>query len=227
MNFHLGDVIFQILVFLMAIAVHESAHALIAYRCGDPTAKMLGRITLNPLKHIDPIGTVLLPVIGLITGAGIFGWAKPCPVTPGNFKKPVRDDILTTIAGPLSNLVLVAIATFVLAVICATTGAAGREIVHNLAEGYFTETDSILMPLVWFFYSMVSMNVLLCIFNLFPIPPLDGSHVLRHALPESARQIYDNVGMVGFLLLFTVGGKIVGPIVGEAMHLMDKILLKF
>ena len=226
MNFHLGDVVFQILTFLMAIAVHESAHALIAYRCGDPTAKMLGRITLNPLKHIDPIGTVLLPVIGLITGAGIFGWAKPCPVDPRNFRNEVRDDILTTIAGPLSNLVLVGVATFVLAVICLTTGG-GREILHNLAEGYFTETDSLLMPLVWFFYTMVSMNMLLCVFNLFPIPPLDGSHVLRHALPESVRGIYDNVGMIGFLLLFTVGGKIVGPVVDVAMHLMDRILLTF
>jgi Zn-dependent protease len=226
MNFHLGDVVFQLLTFLMAIAVHESAHALIAYRCGDPTAKMLGRITLNPLKHIDPIGTVLLPVIGLVTGAGIFGWAKPCPVTPGNFRRPVRDDILTTIAGPLSNLILVAVATFLLAVICMVTGD-GRDIVHSLAYGDYIETDSIVLPLVWFFYTMVSMNMLLCIFNLLPIPPLDGSHVLRHALPESLRGIYDNVGMIGFILLFTVGGRIIGPLVGEAMHVMDTILLAF
>ena len=226
MNFHLGDVVFQLLTFLMAIAVHESAHALIAYRCGDPTAKMLGRITLNPLKHIDPIGTVLLPVIGLVTGAGIFGWAKPCPVDPRNFRNEVRDDILTTIAGPLSNLVLVAIATFILAVICMASGE-GREIVHNLAYGTYTETDSILLPLVWFFYTMVSMNMLLCIFNLLPIPPLDGSHVLRHALPESIRGIYDNVGIIGFLLVFTVGGRIIGPLVDEGMHVMDTILLAF
>jgi Zn-dependent protease len=111
-------------------------------------------------------------------------------------------------------------------VICVVTGD-GREIVHNLAYGSYVETDSIVLPLVWFFYTMVSMNMLLCIFNLLPIPPLDGSHVLRHALPESVRGIYDNVGMIGFILLFTVGGRIVGPIVGEAMHMMDTILLAF
>jgi len=220
------DIIFEVPIFLMAIAVHESAHALIASRCGDPTAKLLGRITLNPLKHIDPIGTVLLPIIGLVSGAGIFGWAKPCPISPENFRKPVRDDILTTMAGPLSNLVLVALASFVLGAICVANGQ-GREIVHNLAEGYFTETESILMPTVWFFYTLVSINMLLFIFNLFPIPPLDGSHVLRHALPQSARVIYDNIGIFGFLLLFSVGGRIVGPIVAQAMHLMDRLFLKF
>src|SRR2546425_1566460 len=103
------DILFQLIVFLFAISVHESAHAWMANRCGDPTAKMLGRITLDPLKHIDPFGTILLPAIGLITGAGIFGWAKPCPVTPENFENPVRGDILTTVAGPLSNLLLVSI----------------------------------------------------------------------------------------------------------------------
>src|SRR5437588_13042306 len=92
---------FQALTFLFAISVHESAHAWVADRCGDPTAKMLGRVSLNPMKHIDPLGTVLLPLIGLFSGFGIFGWAKPCPVTPENFRQPVRDDILTSVAGPL------------------------------------------------------------------------------------------------------------------------------
>src|SRR3954469_4940514 len=107
MNFNAVDAFFQIIVFLFAISVHESAHAWMANRCGDPTAKMLGRVTLNPLKHIDPIGTVLLPAIALFSGFGFFGWAKPCPVTPQNFRDPVKDDIWTSVAGPLSNLLLV------------------------------------------------------------------------------------------------------------------------
>ena len=98
------NIVFQIIVFLMAISVHESAHGWMANRCGDPTAKMLGRITLNPIKHIDPVGTILLPLIGLFTGAGIFGWAKPCPVTPQNFRDKVRGDIYTTVAGPISKI---------------------------------------------------------------------------------------------------------------------------
>src|SRR3954463_2044084 len=112
MNFNIVDIVFQIIVFLFAISVHESAHAWMADKCGDPTAKMLGRITMNPLKHIDPIGTVLLPAIGLFTGFGIFGWAKPCPVTVENFREPVRGDILTTIAGPISNFLLVVVSVF-------------------------------------------------------------------------------------------------------------------
>src|SRR3954465_13175171 len=98
------QILFEIIAFLFAISVHESAHAWMANRCGDPTAKMLGRITLNPIKHIDPIGTVVLPLIGLFSGFGIFGWAKPCPVDPRNFKSPVRDDIYTSVVGPISNL---------------------------------------------------------------------------------------------------------------------------
>ena len=117
MDFHVVNIVFQIIVFMFAISVHESAHAWMADKCGDPTAKMLGRITLNPLKHIDPIGTVLLPAIGLFTDAGIFGWAKPCPVTPQNFRDPIKGDILTTVAGPVSNFLLVAVSVLGLSLI--------------------------------------------------------------------------------------------------------------
>lgn len=223
MDINIGDIVFQVIVLLMALSVHESAHALIAYRVGDPTAKMLGRITLNPVKHIDPIGTVLLPIIGLVSGAGIFGWAKPCPVDPRNFKHEVRDDILVTVAGPVSNLILVAVATLALALICVISPL-GRSIVHNLAAGYMIDTQSILLPTVWFLYTMVSMNMLLAIFNLLPIPPLDGSHVVRHVLPGPVREIYDNIGIFGFILIFMFAGRLIRPVVGSAMHVMDNIL---
>src|SRR2546430_6618666 len=100
------DILFQLIVFLFAISVHESAHAWIANRCGDPTARMLGRITLNPIKHIDLFGTILLPLIALWSHMPLLGWAKPTPVDPRNFQQPVRDDILTSIVGPISNFLV-------------------------------------------------------------------------------------------------------------------------
>jgi Zn-dependent protease len=225
MDFKLLDIFFQIIVFLFAISVHESAHAWMANRCGDPTAKMLGRITMNPIKHIDPFGTVLLPAIGLLTHAGMFGWAKPTPVTTQNFRDPVRGDILTTLAGPVSNFMLVVLSVFALLVI-SNTSAHGQELVHNLAHGAITETRSPLMPVVWLLYTAVYLNVLLGIFNLIPVPPLDGSHVFRHLLPDTLRQIYDQVGFIGILLLLTVGSPLVRALVYPTLGLIDSLLLR-
>src|SRR5579871_2585485 len=97
---------FQLIAFLFAISVHESAHAWMANRCGDPTARMLGRVTLNPIKHIDLFGTIIFPVICMLIHFPVFGWAKPTPVDPKNFRDPVRDDILTAIVGPISNFIV-------------------------------------------------------------------------------------------------------------------------
>src|SRR5436309_8300005 len=100
------DILFKLIVFLFAISFHESAHAWMANRCGDPTARMLGRISLNPLKHIDPFGTVILPLIAMIAHVPVLCWAKPTPVDPGNFRNRVRDDILTAVVGPISNFLV-------------------------------------------------------------------------------------------------------------------------
>lgn len=224
MEFQYVDIFFQIIVFLFAISVHESAHAWMANRCGDPTASMLGRITLNPIKHIDPFGTIIFPLIGLVTGAGLFGWAKPTPVTPQNFRNEVRDDILTTVAGPASNLLMAAVAVALLAGIAFGT-ADGREYVQNLAEGARTETDSLWMPVVWLLYSAVRMNILLFVFNLIPVPPLDGSHVLRHMLPESLRGPYDSFGMFGLLFLFLLGGPLVGALMRPFIEVVNRVLV--
>src|SRR5215468_12070333 len=115
------DIVFQLIVFLFAISVHESAHAWMANRCGDPTARMLGRITLNPIKHIDPIGTVLLPAIAMATHLPVIGWAKPTPVDPNNFRNPVRDDILTSVVGPISNFIIASGAVALMLVISLTS----------------------------------------------------------------------------------------------------------
>ncbi len=111
------DIVFQLIAFLFAISVHESAHAWMANLRGDPTARMLGRISLNPIKHIDPVGTLLLPAVAMFFHAPVIGWAKPTPVDPRNFKNPVLDDILTSVVGPISNFVVATGAVFVLALV--------------------------------------------------------------------------------------------------------------
>jgi len=224
------DLVFRLIVFLFAISFHESAHAWMANRCGDPTARMLGRITLNPLKHIDPFGTVVLPLIALFTGIPVLGWAKPTPVDPRNFKNYLVDDILTSVVGPLSNFIVAAGAVLVLAAI-AFTSAMGRSIVQflpyvypNQIEALAAQTSSALMPISLLFYELMVINVVLGIFNLIPVPPLDGSHVLRHFLPEGFRRAYDTIGWVGLLLLVYLGGGLLWRVISPVLDLCNGIL---
>ena len=202
--------IYEYIVFLFAISVHESAHAWVALRCGDPTAYMLGRVTLNPVKHIDPIGTFVLPVISMWAFGGILGWAKPTPVNTRNFKSVMRDDILTSVAGPVSNIALAG-GSLLLMIVVAAVSPAAREMIRGLAGAGNTMPTgaSILVPIVILLYFGMILNILLAIFNLIPVPPLDGSHVVRHFLRGSALAIYDNVGRFGLLLLFLVGGRVI------------------
>src|ERR1700732_3691130 len=132
------DIVFQLIAFLFAISVHESSHAWMANLRGDPTARMLGHISLNPIKHIDPVGTVLLPAVAMFFHAPVIGWAKPTPVDPRNFKNPVMDDILTSVVGPISNFVVAFGAVFVLAVVKLFSPLAQQ----ILAQGFATDTDS-------------------------------------------------------------------------------------
>lgn len=219
------NIVFQIVVFLFAISVHESAHAWMAWRLGDPTARMLGRVTLNPIKHIDPIGTIMLPAIALLTHFPVIGWAKPTPVNTRNFKHYVRDDVLTSVAGPVSNFLLATCAVILLAAISLTSGE-GSAIVHNMASGYITDTGSALMPITMLLYQAMQINILLGVFNLIPVPPLDGSHVLRHFLPEAARQVYDRIGMFGLILLMFWGGRFLGLLMFPVVGFFNSLLLK-
>src|SRR6185437_12157753 len=165
MTLHHVDIAFQIIAFIFAISVHESAHAWMANRRGDPTARMLGRITLNPIKHIDPVGTLLLPAVAMYFHAPVIGWAKPTPVDPRNFKNPVLDDVLTAVVGPISNFV-VAVGCFLVLVIIAKSSAVGFVIVQALARNGLVDTSSSLMPIALFFHLALELNLLLGIFNL-------------------------------------------------------------
>lgn len=232
MTLHHVDILFQIVAFIFAISVHESAHAWMANLRGDPTARMLGRITLNPIKHIDPVGTVLLPLIAMLTGFPLLGWAKPTPVNPKNFQNPVLDDILTAVVGPISNFAVVTLATIVLAGIALVSNL-GRSIIHFLPFVYpnrldllTSQTTSILMPISLFIYEVAIINIVLGVFNLIPVPPLDGSHVLRHLLPDPAQRVYDTVGWLGLMALVFFGGGILVALISPFRNVFDAVVVR-
>jgi len=225
------SVVFQMIAFLFAISVHESAHAWTANRCGDPTARMLGRVSLNPARHIDPVGTIVMPLIALFTGFPVIGWAKPTPVDPRNFKNPVADDILTSVAGPVSNF-LVATSAVVVMFVIAKTSVEGHGLVQSMPFAYHMGSagvggSSFLAPLTLFLYELMLINVVLGVFNLIPVPPLDGSHVLRHFLSESVRRAYDAMGIFGLLALVYLGGNLLSRLISPFLRFFNEVLIKF
>lgn len=180
-------VIPSFVVLVLSLSFHEAAHAWAANRLGDPTARLLGRLTLNPLSHIDWIGTVLFPLVAMVTGAPLIGWAKPVPVSPANLRAPRRDFALVALAGPVSNLIL-------------AVGAAA------LIAPFSLETEELLAGhpsvVVDFLMMTVSLNVLLAVFNMIPVPPLDGGNVLAGIAPEPVARAIDALRPHGFLLLY-------------------------
>lgn len=213
MNQQHVEIVFQVVAFLFAISVHESAHAYVAWRCGDPTARMLGRVTLNPIKHIDPWGTVIIPAICIASHVPVFGWAKPTPVNSRNFKNVVQSDILTSLAGPASNLIVASGSVLLLIVIKHLTGG-------TFGRGTMLEPITILL------YTMMLINVLLTVFNCIPIPPLDGSHVLRHFLPESVLRVYQMVGTFALIALLFFGGPILNAMMSPFVNFFEALLAR-
>ncbi len=170
---------------LFAITVHEVAHGWVAKRLGDPTAMMLGRLTLNPLKHIDPIGTVVVPIVLLMLGGFIFGWAKPVPVTWRNLRNPKRDMALVALAGPVSNLLMALIWAVVVKIgmlTIATMPFIGQPMIYMGSAGIF-------------------INIALMVLNLLPLPPLDGGRVASGLLPGPLSYKFDKLEPYGFFIL--------------------------
>lgn len=228
---HLILAIFEFVVLLFSLSLHEAAHGWMASRLGDPTARMLGRVTLNPIKHIDPFGTIILPAIMLIINpAFLFGWAKPTPATPRNFKNITRDDILTTVAGPVSNVLAAIGATLVLLII-SRVSSRGAQIVHFVAASgnlsILGASGSLLIPLVGILYLAIWLNLILAAFNLIPLPPLDGSHIFRHMLPYKALRLYDSIGIFGLFVFFIWGGPIIYYMISPALRFLRVVLLSF
>jgi Zn-dependent protease len=182
-----ADVLIKFVVLLLSLTVHEAAHAITADRLGDPTARLLGRVSLNPSVHVDPIGTLLFPLIALLTNVPVLGWAKPVPVNitrlRGHWK---RKFMLIAAAGPASNVVLAIAASLLLHVV----PVAGRL------------EEATLAPLAMFLYQAVLLNVLLAVFNMVPVPPLDGGNVLAGVLRGPVAETYERLRPYGFMILY-------------------------
>ena len=192
-------------IFLLSISVHEYSHAFFANKYGDATAKNLGRLTLNPFKHIDIVGSVIMPLASFASGFALIGWAKPVPVDRRNFSDPLKYDAVVSFAGPLSNFIF-SVVLFILFII---------------SVNIFGEQNSIISNLLWY---GVFLNVFLFAFNLLPIPPLDGSHILFDIFPNKLTAKYLNIGLYGSLLLLVF---IYSPLWGIFMKIVNFILQLF
>jgi Zn-dependent protease len=183
-------VFISFIVLLFSLTIHEMAHAYTADRLGDPTARLLGRISLNPMVHADPIGTIAFPLIALVTGAPLIGWAKPVPVNVRQLRHHRRDYILVAAAGPASNLAIALVSAIVLAAMPISPQTIGEP---NLS-----------VPIAAILSQAMRLNVLLAVFNMLPIPPLDGGNVLAGLLPPRLAVSFNQLRPYGFLLLYAL-----------------------
>lgn len=189
---------------LLSITLHEWGHAWASNRLGDPTARMLGRVSLNPIRHIDPIGTILVPLVLLMIGGFVFGWAKPVPVDTRNLANPRRDMAIIAMAGPLANLAM----------------ALGWVVVHAASVGLLDSGLAWLaVPLRLMARVGILLNVVLFVFNLLPLPPLDGSALVAWLLPERLAVSYNQMAPYGmFLLLGLVASGLLGRLVNPPIQ---------
>ncbi len=199
--------VFQLIVLLFSVVIHEVSHGFVAERLGDPTARLAGRLTLNPLKHLDPFGSVILPLLlSLVPGGIVFGWAKPVPYNPYNLKNPERGGALIAAAGPLSNIFLAVIFAVFFRVSNAFLG--GMPLIAGLSN---------------FFSTIVLINIVLAVFNLVPIPPLDGSKILFAVLPKTSLKLRIALERYGFLLVVIFiffGFWLITPVISAIYHLL-------
>ena len=184
----LSIVIPQFIVLILSLSFHEAAHAWTANRLGDPTARLLGRLTLNPLAHIDWIGTVAFPLIAMLSGVPLIGWAKPVPVDMRQLREPRRDFAIVAVAGPVSNLILASIAAILLRVL----------------SPLIPESAGWASELLNFLFQIVRLNTLLAVFNMIPVPPLDGGNVLMGVVPERVAVTIAWLRPYGFLIIYVL-----------------------
>lgn len=205
-NIHVSEKLISFISFLplffISLGIHEFAHAFVAWRLGDDTAKKQGRLTLNPFKHADLVGTYIMPIASFASGFALIGWAKPVPVNRANFKDQLKDDAVVSFAGPFSNFLL-ALVFFLVMVLLLNTGIIHRQFWLNL------------------FWYGVFLNIFLFAFNLLPIPPLDGSHILFDLFPNKYTAMLLNLGFYGSLILLVF---IYSPLWTYFMKLVNLIL---
>jgi Zn-dependent protease len=202
-----------LITLLLSISVHEFAHALAAWKLGDDTAARQGRLTLNPFAHADPLGTLLLPLLGVLTHQGMFGWGRPVPYVPNNLSRRFSlraGEAIIAFAGPFANLVLAVISTLVLFVLVRTPA-------HQAVA-----------PFIGLMEAFLGLNLVLFFFNLLPVPPLDGSKIFAWLLGSRADRILESLnslGMLGLILAIVFGGYVIQPFVGFALRLAIRFIL--
>lgn len=204
------SIVIQIFVLLFAITVHEAAHGWTAKKMGDPTAYNMGRVTLNPVAHIDPFGTIILPLLLSLARLPAFGWAKPVMVNPRNFRNPRRDNLWVSFAGPAANISVALVSLILLFLMKLTIPGVGR-FIQALINGFFRQMGFLLPVLSRGFYPLeglalilimtVLINSYFALFNLIPVPPLDGSGVLMGLLSDQAAFRYDRIRPFGFIIV--------------------------
>jgi Zn-dependent protease len=185
-----AGIFISFIVLLFSLTVHEMAHAWTATHLAAPPARLLGRVSLNPIVHADLIGTVVFPLVSLVSGAMLIGWAKPVPVNLRYLHHPRRDYMLVAAAGPVSNLLLAVFAAILLAIVPVSPQTMGE--------------SNVSVPIAKLLASLVSLNVLLAVFNMLPIPPLDGGNVLAGLLPPNLAELLNKVRPYGFVLLYAL-----------------------
>jgi Zn-dependent protease len=197
-----ASVLIQFAVLLFSLSLHEAAHAWMADSLGDYTARYLGRVTLNPLAHVDLVGTIIFPILQMVTHLPLIGWAKPVPINPAHLKNPQRDQIWISIAGPGANLMAGAVSFVVLEILKLTSVHARGLMIYMIATFQIPAEKTVLAPLIGMLLFALIINLALAMFNFIPIPPLDGHWMLYAILPYNAARGLEKVGSYGFILLY-------------------------
>ncbi len=214
------DIAYVVLMYgclLFSLCVHEAAHAAMANYCGDPSARLMGRLTLDPRKHIDPIGTVVMPLLMIVLRVPyLFGWAKPVPFNPRNLNNIRRDPVLIAMAGPASNLLIALACAFILRIIIqiGNIDITGIATIYDFAilAANDNSTLGISMSIL---LALIMINLLLMVFNLIPVPPLDGHYALNYFLPPAGQRMMEQIGPFGIIIvILIIAPNVLPPVMG-------------
>lgn len=221
-------VIFELVVMVLSISLHDSAQAWVANRLGDPTGRMMGRITMNPARHFDVFGMAIWPLLYIFFTPLVLGWGKPVPMTSRNFRHPSRDEMIATLAGPAAQLLAAVLALIILIVLQRTQAGTSLSLIFAppLAQRQVTALPPLpaIFPLILFLYFCILVNLLLFVFNLLPLPFLDGGKVLMHYLPYNAGQTFQRLGIYLMFAFMFLGFGVIIALVNPLLRIFNAVL---